>query len=129
MAALCLAACSHERVPARFAPTPPAHDRLTRVQLTQAEMTQVAGGTLNTYAAIELLRPTFLTARPGAAAVRGQPPQVHVYLDGAYAGPVAILKTIPVAEVESIQRFDSATLALTFGGVHPGDMILMVALR
>ena len=57
-------------------------------------------------------------------------PRVHVFINGYLAGDLDVLKTIPVANVESIQRVPSSMVFAALGSeVRSGDMALMVRVR
>jgi hypothetical protein len=123
VAALCLAACSPPVV-ARYAPAPLNHDSVTRL-----EITHVVAGTQNAYSALEQLRPLFLTTRPSSALVHGDVPRIHVFINDFYAGNDDVLKTIPIASIESVRRVQSSMMMATMGEVRPGDTVLMVQLK
>jgi hypothetical protein len=119
-----IAACSRS-VHAPATPAPLTHDGLTRLELTD-----VGSGTMSAYSAVERLRPFFLMTRPSAAIIHGDVPRVHVFINGYLAGDLDVLKTIPVANVESIQRVTSSMVFAPLGSeVRPGDMALMVRVR
>jgi hypothetical protein len=81
------------------------------------------------YAAVEQLRPLFLSPRPGAADARGQPRTIRVFIDGDFAGDQEILRSIPAREIESVRRLQPAMAYATMGSLHMGDEVLMVRLR
>jgi hypothetical protein len=83
----------------------------------------------NAYSALEQLRPFFLQPRPSAVDVRGERPQMHVFIDGYFSGDLDVLKMIPASEIESITRVQPAMAFTTMGSMHAGDGVLMVRLR
>jgi hypothetical protein len=106
----------------QHAPAPYQSDLLTWNELA-AETHRDA------YAAVEQLRPLFLSPRPGAADARGQPRTIRVFIDGDFAGDQEVLRSIPAREIESIRRLQPAMAYATMGSLHMGDQILMVRLR
>ena len=95
--------------------------------LTSQELAAVVGTAQDAYAAVERLRPLFLLLR--RAGVRDAPPRLRVFINGSLAGDVEILKTIPLASVESIQRIHASTAFTQLGELRSGDGILLIRLR
>jgi len=83
----------------------------------------------NAYVAVERLRPLFLQPRPGAGDARGEPRTISVFIDGDFAGGLDVLRSIPVADVESIRRLQPTLAYATLGSLYMADEILMVRLR
>ena len=83
----------------------------------------------NAYTALEHLRPFFIRPRPSAADVRGEVPQIHVFIDGYYSGELDVLKMIPASDIESITRVQPEMAFTTLGSIRTGDGVLMVRLR
>jgi len=78
---------------------------------------------------VERLRPLFLQPRPGAGDARGEPRTISVFIDGDFAGGLDVLRSIPVADVESIRRLQPTLAYATLGSLYMADEILMVRLR
>jgi len=83
----------------------------------------------NAYVAVERLRPLFLQPRPGAGDARGEPRTISVFIDGDFAGGLDVLRSIPVADIESIRRLQPTLAYATLGSLYMADEILMVRLR
>ena len=120
-ATLTTTACA-TATPVWYRRTPVASD-----VITSAEIGRVSPQ--NAYAALEQLRPFFLRARPSAVDVRGERPQLNVFIDGYFAGDLDVLKTIPVSDIESITRVQPAMAFALLGSERAGDGVLMVRLR
>jgi hypothetical protein len=121
--ASCLAGCS-----AALAGRPPLLPADPDI-LTRRELLTIAGTTQNAYTAVERLRPLFLTTRPGSSIVRGTSPRVYVFLNGNFAGDVDVLRTIPLASIESIRHIQGAAAFTQYGEIRAGDGILLVQLH
>jgi len=106
-----------------------AAPRAENDSLTRNELITVTGTTQNAYSALERLRPLFLETRPGAGTVRSTSPRIYVFINGGFAGDVDVLKTIPLASVESIRRIQATAAFTQNGEVRAGDGVLMVRLR
>jgi hypothetical protein len=122
MAALFSAACATSVARQQYAPAAYSSDLLTWTELA-------AGTHRDAYAAVEQLRPLFLSPRPGAADARGQARTIRVFIDGDFAGDEEVLRSIPVADIESIRRVQPTIAYATMGSLHMGDEILLVRLR
>jgi hypothetical protein len=94
--------------------------------LSAAELATMSGTTQNAYSAVERLRPLFLVTRPGSATLRGTAPRIHVFINGEFAGDLDVLRTIPVAHVESIRHVHATEAYTQHGEVHAGDGVLMI---
>jgi hypothetical protein len=95
--------------------------------ITAAEISR--GSPQNAYSALEQLRPFFLRPRPSGVDVRGLPPRMHVFIDGAFSGDLDVLKMIPASEIESITRVQPSMAFTTMGAIRASDGVLMVRLR
>jgi hypothetical protein len=121
-AVLMSAGCASARGRQQYSPVAYSSDLLTWNELA-AETHQ------NAYAALERLRPFFLTARPSSADVHGEPRTIRLFIDGDFAGDQEILRTIPVRDIESIRRVQPAMAYATMGSLHMSDEVIMVRLR
>ena len=83
----------------------------------------------NAYMAIERLRPFFLSTRPSGADVHGITPHINVFIDGYFAGDLDVLKAIPAASIESVERLQPSMAFATLGAYHAGEGVIMVRLR
>ena len=97
--------------------------------LTSSELITVAGTTQNAYSAVERLRPLFLATRAGVGTVRATSPQIYVFINGSFAGDVDVLKTLPLATIESIRRVQATAAFTQYGEIRSGDGVIMVRLR
>jgi len=109
---------------ARPVPVPAERDVLTSEELTTA-----GGTTQNAYSAVERLRPLFLTIRPGSGTIRDTAPRLYVFINGSLAGDIDVLRTIPLASVESIRRVQASAASTELGEIHAGDGVILVRLR
>src|SRR5262245_14235808 len=96
--------------------------------ITRAELSTVAGTTQNAFSAVERLRPLFLVTRPGSEILRGETSRVHVFINGNFAGDIEVLNTIPLGNVEWIQRVRATPPFTQFGG-QMGDEVVLVRVR
>jgi hypothetical protein len=123
IASVLVAACASTQAAVHPAPS------VDRDVLTTEELESVRGTTQNAYSAVERLRPLFLYVRPGHTTISGGPERVHVFIDGGLAGDADVLKTIPLASVESIRRVRATTAFTQYGEIHTGDGVILVRLR
>ena len=122
MISLGVAACATSRHAGRSTPT-------TDDTLTSEELASTPGTTRNAYSAVERLRPLFLTVRPGSGTVHGTSQHLYVFINGSFAGEIDVLKTIPVATVESIRRVQASEAFIQLGELRAGDGVLLVRLH
>ena len=97
--------------------------------LAGTELAKMVGTTQNAYSAVERLRPMFLVTRPGSVVLRATPSRIHVFINGYLAGDLDVLRTIPVASVESIRRIQATEAFTQYGEIHAGDGVLMIRVR
>ena len=97
--------------------------------ITQPELATVGATTQNTYSALERLRPLFLTTRPGSGTIRDTASHLYVFINDNFAGEVDALKSIPLANVESVRRVQATEAYTRYGGIHTGDGVILVRLR
>jgi len=90
---------------------PPDRNLITPEELSQRRFSTV-------YAAIETLRPNWLT-------LRGPDGEVQVYLDEQHLGNVRTLLTIPVPSVQSIRHLDGIAASARYGRDHEQGAILV----
>jgi hypothetical protein len=105
----------------RHAGTLRSSDTLTSEELVAAR------GTQDAYSAVERLRPLFLVVRPGP--IRGTPARLHVIINDGPAADIDVLKSIPLASVESIRRVQATVAFTRYGEIPAGDGVILVRLR
>lgn len=119
---LAAGACGAARAPAAGVP----RGSLYELGLQELAM---ANDAPDVFVAIERLRPAFFRPRASSSAMRGGRPQLSVFINGAYSGPVDVLRTLPVAQVSRV-RFVQPTQAMTtVGSQRVGDGVIMVTLK
>lgn len=80
-------------------------------------------------AAIERLRPIFLRPRGASARLRGgQGPNVSVFIDGMFAGPVDVLRTVAVRHVAYVRYVQPVEAVTRLGQRGAGDGVIEVTL-
>jgi len=122
MMSLGVAACATSPHAGRVTPT-------TNDTLTSEELAAVPGTTRNAYSAVERLRPLFLAVRPGSGTVHATSQHLYVFINGSFSGEIDVLKTIPIATVESIRRVQASEAFIQLGEIRAGDGVLLVRLR
>lgn len=119
-----VAACGSARAPATGAGTP--RGSLYELGLQELAM---AGDASDVFVAIERLRPAFFRPRASAVALRGARPQLSVFINGSYSGPVDVLRTLPVSHVSRVRFVQPAQAMTTVGSQRVGDGVIMVTLK
>ena len=87
-----------------------------------------ASDAVSLFQAIERLRPNFLRARGAQPLARGRAPQINVFINGNFAGPVDILRTIPVEQVGRARFVQPVEAATQYGSNRAGDGIIELVL-
>lgn len=80
---------------------------------------------LDTFQALQRLRPHWLSSRGQSALVEPAREGVRVYLDGMPGGDVSFLRRIPVSTVGEIRFLDSRQATLRFGTGHASGALLV----
>lgn len=110
---------------AAFACSPPrlGPGEISNSQLiTEDEI--VASRATTAYEVIKKLRANFLTYRGETSLDKSRStPYPTVYLDGQEFGPIAILRTIPAAQIGSIRLYRSWEANTKFGSRYMGGVI------
>ncbi|HEU4630474.1 MAG TPA: hypothetical protein VFS08_12060 [Gemmatimonadaceae bacterium] len=129
LVAAALAACATtsavpDAAPARFeTPTP-----RSTYQITTGEL-QMARSAISTLSALERLRPGFRTTLGGRATLLERLPAPVVFINGAYAGPLEVLQTLPVDVVNDIRLLRPMDAVQRYGTHLGGGGVVLVTLR
>ena len=83
----------------------------------------------NALAAIERVRPLFLSPRPSFGSVRGQAPVISVFINGAYAGGPDALRVIGPDAIASARFLQPTEAITTLGARYAADGVIMVQLK
>lgn len=102
-------------------PRPLSHDVVLADELRRVPAT-------NTYTALERTRPSFLRVRASSAAMRHEPPQIDVFLNGQYAGGAEVLRSVPSEFVQRIQMVQRSQGYVTYGPQLRGEHALFITL-
>lgn len=80
----------------------------------------------NAYAAIEMLRPDWLSSRGPTSVTDPTPTTATVYLNGSRAGGLDYLRGLPVDDIAEIRYFPAGQASARFGMGHPRGVIEVV---
>lgn len=118
---LFLSACSGRNQDTGNGATPRASANV----ITRQELAGVGGQVVNTYDAVQRLRPSFLRARTIAGATNGSSVQGYavVYVDGIRKGSPEYLRSIPTTEVSEVRYLNAMDATTRYGMNVPAGVI------
>ena len=104
------------------AATPPSGaSRDHREVLTQQQL--AATNSADVYAALELLRPEWLTTRGPSSLTNATPAAPSVFMNGQLLGRVEALREMRVMDVSQVRFWPTGPAAAKFGMGHPRGVI------
>lgn len=104
--------------------TEPSPRRSSGSLITDEEMRE-KGQYSNLYDLIEVLRPRWLRAQGGPDSFYGGQGQVQVHMDGNWMGDVAVLRSLSVSGVTSIEWIAPIAAAARYGLDHSHGAIVV----
>jgi hypothetical protein len=93
--------------------------------LTAEEIAEVRSAP-NVYEVVRTLRPQWLNARPARSANDPTPVVPTVFLDRMELGPLAMMRTVAVVDVQEIHYFDAGQAMNRFGGQYNKGIIQII---
>ena len=97
----------------------------SREVLTAEEISRTSA--LTAYEAVQMLRPAFLKAQGPKAVLSSPRSTIYpvVYLNGAYHGELASLKSLYVSDIQDIRYIEPQQATIMFGTGHVAGIIMV----